>query len=296
MAASQGVQLTYEQMKDFAQELSHSTIIPETYRDNPANCLVAIFWGAEIGYGPMEAINSIAITDKGEPVMRVEAMLALVKGSGCFEYMHETSTDTEATCTVKRKGENEVTVTFTQLDAAQAGLWGQPGAWQDYPRRMLLMRARGFALRDVFPDILKGIKPAEEVQDYRKQPRVTSVQQVAVVQPATAQITRSAVIQEVAPATRQLDQATPVAQAIPERTVIQPAITQTAPVETSASNDAGFYPEEKFEAKFQTYKTYLEDGTHTLSSLCNLIKSKKWRFTDRQLARLASVAKIPSAA
>ena len=285
MAASTSVQLTYEQMKDFAQELSNSTIIPETYRGNPANCLVAIFWGAEIGYGPMEAINSIAITDDGTPVMRVEAMLALVKGSGCFEYMHETSTDTEATCTVKRKGENEVTVTFTQLDAVQAGLWGQPGGWQDYPKRMLLMRARGFALRDVFPDILKGIKPAEEVQDYKSHKKQ---HQGVVSQKATEQAANPAAIQEVAVPTGQVVQTEPA-------TVVQAPVAKAAPVAATTANES-FYPDDKFESKFPAYKEHLENGTHTLTSLTNLIKTKKLRFTDRQLARLASVARIPSAA
>jgi hypothetical protein len=31
---------------------------------------------------------------------------------------------------------------------------------------MLKLRARGFSLRDAFPDALKGIKPREEVEDY----------------------------------------------------------------------------------------------------------------------------------
>lgn len=31
---------------------------------------------------------------------------------------------------------------------------------------MMQMRARGFALRDAFPDVLKGMITAEEAQDY----------------------------------------------------------------------------------------------------------------------------------
>jgi hypothetical protein len=34
-----------------------------------------------------------------------------------------------------------------------------------YPNRMLQLRARSFALRDAFPDALKGIGIAEEVRD-----------------------------------------------------------------------------------------------------------------------------------
>ena len=50
-------------------------------------------------------------------------------------------------------------------DAKRAGLYGKQGPWQQYPKRMLQMRARAWALRDVFPDVLRGVHVAEEAQD-----------------------------------------------------------------------------------------------------------------------------------
>ena len=50
-------------------------------------------------------------------------------------------------------------------DAKRAGLWGTPGPWTQYPTRMMLLRARAFAYRDAFPDVLKGIRVVEEEQD-----------------------------------------------------------------------------------------------------------------------------------
>jgi hypothetical protein len=50
--------------------------------------------------------------------------------------------------------------------AKRAGLLAKGGVWIQYPERMLKLRARGFCLRDAFPDALKGIKPREEVEDY----------------------------------------------------------------------------------------------------------------------------------
>ena len=71
-----------------------------------------------------------------------------------------------AVCIAHRKGRKPVTATFSVEDAKRAGLWGKQGPWQAYPKRMLQMRARGFALRDAFPDVLKGLITAEEAQDY----------------------------------------------------------------------------------------------------------------------------------
>jgi hypothetical protein len=63
-----------------------------------------------------------------------------------------------------------VTVKFSVEDAKRAGLWGKQGPWSAYPKRMMQMRARGFALRDAFPDVLKGLITAEEAEDYPSQP------------------------------------------------------------------------------------------------------------------------------
>ena len=57
---------------------------------------------------------------------------------------------------------------FSAHDAETAGLWTKPkpSPWFHYPKVMLKHRARGFCLRDLFPDVLKGLSLAEEMQDY----------------------------------------------------------------------------------------------------------------------------------
>jgi predicted ATPase len=65
-------------------------------------------------------------------------------------------------------------------DAKKAGLWGKTGPWSQYSKRMLQLRARGFALRDAFPDVLKGLVTAEEAQDY---PTTPAAAQPVVVRP-----------------------------------------------------------------------------------------------------------------
>ena len=49
----------------------------------------------------------------------------------------------------------------------KAGLWAKSGPWTQYPKRMMQMRARGFALRDKFADALGGLITVEEAQDYQ---------------------------------------------------------------------------------------------------------------------------------
>jgi hypothetical protein len=53
---------------------------------------------------------------------------------------------------------------------------------------MLQMRARGFALRDAFPDVLRGLVTAEEAQDYPETPAaVDRAHGPAKVTPVVAQ-------------------------------------------------------------------------------------------------------------
>lgn len=132
--------------------------------------VVALQFGMEVGFQPMQALQCIANIN-GNPSVWGDGALALVQSSGLMEWIREEDLEaikanTKATCSVKRRGDPEVkTVTFSYDDARKGGIFDR-GVWKSYPHRMCMMRARAFALRDKFPDVLKGLKIAEEVMDY----------------------------------------------------------------------------------------------------------------------------------
>lgn len=146
--------------------LAESDIVPKDYQRKPGNILVAMQWGAEIGLQPLQAMQNIAVIN-GRPSIWGDAMLALVRGSGLLDFIREEMSEDgqKATVTVKRKNEEPVASVFTMEDAKKAGLSGKQGPWTQYPKRMLKLRARSYALRDVFPDVLKGMAIAEEEKD-----------------------------------------------------------------------------------------------------------------------------------
>ena len=168
----------------FADMLSKSSIVPKDYQGNPGNVIVAIQWGAELGLPPLQAMQNIAVIN-GRPSIWGDAVLAIVRASGLLVSITEELHDDSATCTVQRRGEDPVTRTFSTEDAKKAGLFGKQGPWQQYPKRMLQMRARGFALRDVFPDVLRGVYVAEEAQDLPPERDMGPVDQVETQKPAT---------------------------------------------------------------------------------------------------------------
>ena len=132
--------------------------------------VVATLAGARLGLDPFQAVQGIAVVN-GRPALWGDAMLAVVKGSGLLddeqvEYLPSRKECLGVRYTCKRKGVRSPYIgTFPKADAERAGLWGKPGPWSQYPERMLLNRARAFALRDGFADVLKGIACREEVED-----------------------------------------------------------------------------------------------------------------------------------
>lgn len=152
---------TMDELVAFSHRLSKSELVPSDFRGKEANVFVAIQWGMEIGLQPMQALQSIAVIN-GRPSLWGDAGLALVYGSGLVESFEEEITAEGTTCRTKRKGNPKETVrTFTVEDAKKAELWGK-GTYAKYPKRMLQMRARWWALRDAYPDVLRGVAGAEE--------------------------------------------------------------------------------------------------------------------------------------
>lgn len=154
-----------EEAMKLAEYLSKSSIVPKELQGNPGNILVAIGMGQEVGLGPLQAIQNIMVVN-GKPSCWGDAVLGLVRASGLLESIKEVLVGELATCTVKRVNEEAIVREFSLDDAKRAGLNSKPGPWQTYPKRMLQMRARAWALRDGFADVLKGLQVREEVEDY----------------------------------------------------------------------------------------------------------------------------------
>lgn len=159
-----------DDMARFCSAAAKSGLAPKGM-DSPEKIMIAVQMGAEVGLPPMASIQNIAVIN-GRPGLWGDGMLGVCLSSGHFDNaaFAESLTGTDkgmvATCTVRRLPDGQpVTRTFSGADAVKAGLWGKAGPWQQYPQRMLQLRARSFALRDAFADALRGIRAAEELVD-----------------------------------------------------------------------------------------------------------------------------------
>lgn len=154
-----------------AGKLASSELVPKSFRGKPQDLFICWAMGYQVGLTPEQSMQCIAVIN-GKPAMWGDDMLALCMAHKEFDDIIEEAildknhTVIGYTCTVKRKGKADKVNVFTLEMAKKAGLLAKGGVWIQYTERMLKLRARGFSLRDAFPDALKGIKPREEVEDY----------------------------------------------------------------------------------------------------------------------------------
>lgn len=150
----------------FAQYVVQAGFAPKGM-EKPESVLIAVEMGMEVGLKPMQSLQNIAVIN-GRPTVWGDAALGLVESSGLQagfrEWIDGTGDKAVAHCWTQRVGRDPVERTFSIDDAKRAGLLSKTGPWAQYPQRMLQMRARGFALRDTYPDVLRGLHLTEEVQ------------------------------------------------------------------------------------------------------------------------------------
>jgi len=152
-----------------AKALSQSgDMVPAHYQGRPEATMAAIIRGMEVGLAPMQALGSIAVIH-GRASLWGDAIPALLQKAGHHVDVEVEGEGDEMVATaVLTRGDNGKSVkrSFSMKEAKLAGLLNKKSPWQTYPRRMLMMRARSWAVRDGAADALMGLQIADEVQDY----------------------------------------------------------------------------------------------------------------------------------
>jgi len=258
---------TFSEIMEFADVLSKSTIVPEAYRGQPANILLAMQMGSEVGLSPMQSLTNVYIID-GKPSLSTDAMLAVAKSSvhwdpAGFDVKYEgTGDNRKCIVTVQRKGEKAQRGEFVTSTARAAGKMSNPKSnWSLYPDDMLRARAMGRALKMAFPAEIKGFKSREEAED-----SVIETDAVPVRQSLDSRI-----------------DATPVAPlATPAPAVVQVVVSE-------ALDDTGLTKEEKLSALDKlAHANAVEKGTEYAEELAALLRYETGK-PDKPVFEVASL-------
>lgn len=159
--------LAVETFARLADQIAATEFVPQSMRNKPAAVLACMMYGAELGLGPMQSLNSIQ-SIQGSVGLKPEGMRAMVTQLGHRIWPEDYSTDKVTLCGW-RKGDPAdavVKVTWTTADARQAGLEGGAN-WKKYPRAMLLARATSELCRLHFADVIGGLSyTPDEIESF----------------------------------------------------------------------------------------------------------------------------------
>lgn len=139
----------------YAKALAASGMLPNQYRQQPANLLYALEYAESLGLHPMAAITGIHVIE-GKPSASAALISALVRRAG--HKLRVKGDDRQAVAQIIRADDPDFVyeVVWTMARAEQAGL-ARKQVWKNYPAAMLKARAITEVARDACEEALSGM-------------------------------------------------------------------------------------------------------------------------------------------
>lgn len=158
---------SFDEIAIFCDRVTRSNLCPKDFKGRPDDAIIAVMMGQELGLPAMASLQSIAVVN-GRPTLWGDAVPGLCMQTGKVQdvverFEGEPGTDAfAAVCIVTRKGLSPREGRFSAGDVRQAGL---KNTHLQYPKDMMMWRARHRAWHGAFPDTLKGMGTAEIEQE-----------------------------------------------------------------------------------------------------------------------------------
>ena len=155
-----------------AKALASSTIVPQTFQKNEANCLIAIEQAQRLRVSPMMVMQNLHVI-QGRPSWSSKFLIAAINNSGKFdmELQFEETQDKDGkpfSCTAwTTKNGRKVNGMTVDMDMAKEEGWlSKNGSkWKTMPQLMLRYRAASFFSSLNYPELTMGLYTREEMQD-----------------------------------------------------------------------------------------------------------------------------------
>lgn len=156
-----------------AQAISESSMVPDAYRGNVPNCIVALEMALRMKVSPMLVMQNLHVI-KGKPSWSSAFLIGSINGSPRYETVTyrmfgEKGTDGRgcvASTVDKSTGEviegPDVTIAIAKAD----GWWSRKDSkWPRMPELMLRYRAGAWLVRTVAPEMCMGLPGEDEALD-----------------------------------------------------------------------------------------------------------------------------------
>ena len=162
-----------------AQAVAQSSLIPDGYRNQPANILWAMDLADALNI-PFPQVMQTMVVMRGRMTMSADLMAAVVRRAGHKLRIREQGMSVTAGLVRQDDPDYEFTATWDEAKARQAGLWGQRGPWTQYPAQMLRSRAITEVCRQGASDALAGtIYSLDELEPAEASPNAADAEAAA---------------------------------------------------------------------------------------------------------------------
>lgn len=161
---------SFEYAKRVATMLKVSDLVPESYRNNPANIMIAIDIANRLDISPLFLMQRMSVV-RGKPVIEGTLVIALINQRGGFkenlkfEYIGE-SESRECKCSATRKSDDELCeAKVTVKMAKDMGWYDRNPIWKAMTDQMLAYRSAMFFSRLHCPEVVFGMNLRDEIID-----------------------------------------------------------------------------------------------------------------------------------
>jgi hypothetical protein len=156
-------QQDFDQLYRLCANLSKAQLLPKALIGKPADVLIIVMYGQELGLSPIQSLQGIYVVN-GRPSLSGQLWLAKVREAG--HKVDIAHADGSCTVTITRSDGASHSETFTLEDAKRAGLVGKD-IWKSYPKRMLMWRALSDCATVICPEVALGFGMHEIEEDTR---------------------------------------------------------------------------------------------------------------------------------
>lgn len=161
---------TYRQAYGLAKSLCQSGLIPDKYKNNPANCMVAIELADRLNTGVLMIMQNLNVI-KGNPSFGSKFLIGLINNSDefgrlKFEYQNEGQEKKCRAFTELKETGDILYGQWVSMKMAQAEGWSTRSGskWKTMPDMMLMYRSAAFWTRQHAPELTLGLT-TDEVSD-----------------------------------------------------------------------------------------------------------------------------------
>lgn len=180
--SSAGQQLkVFEMQQRMAKALSASDLVPQQYKNNVANCYIALDMAQRMNANPLMVMQNLAVIH-GNPSFSAKFIIACIAASGKYQpleydFCGEPDTDSygcRAIVYLKSDTQREHPLVGEWVTIALAkaeGWYGKAGSkWKTMPGQMLRYRAAAWWQRAYDPALSMGFLTTDEVREIEDVP------------------------------------------------------------------------------------------------------------------------------